>query len=210
MSVLQKIAFYQNRRDEVPNQELARELAMTGDTAGIQEIADNLWNKNKNVHSDCLKVLYEIGYLRPELIAAYAEDFIKLLSSKNNRMVWGAMIGLSTVAGLRADAVWEHKAEIMRVIDNGSVITVVNGVKVLAGAAAANAEYCAGLMPFLLKQMQGCIPRDVPVHAESILPAVDAGNKDAVLAVINARMAEFSPAQLTRVRRVVKRMAEIA
>jgi len=85
----------------------------------------------------------------------------------------------------------------------------VNGVKVLAGAAAANAEYRAGLMPFLLKQKQICIPREVPTHAENMLCAVDAGSKDAVLAVITTRMSEFSPAQLTRVRNVVKRLEGI-
>ena len=63
MSVLSRIAFFQNRRDEVPNQELARELAASKDAAGIAEIAANLWNKNRNVSSDCLKVLYEIGYM---------------------------------------------------------------------------------------------------------------------------------------------------
>ena len=65
MSVLNKIAFYQNRRDEVPNQQFAKELAETENKAGIKEIAKNLKHKNKSVQSDCLKVLYEIGYLKP-------------------------------------------------------------------------------------------------------------------------------------------------
>ena len=61
LSVLEKIAYYRNRSDEVPNQELARELAETNNRDGIREIAQNLWHKNKSVQSDCLKVLYEIG-----------------------------------------------------------------------------------------------------------------------------------------------------
>jgi hypothetical protein len=103
---LRKIAYYQNRRDEVPNQELAKVLAETRDSVGIQEVAVHLWDKNKNIQSDCLKVLYEIGYLAPDLIAGYAGDFLKLLKDRNNRLVWGAMIGLATVADLRADEVW--------------------------------------------------------------------------------------------------------
>ena len=39
MSVLNKIAYFQNRRDEVPNQELARQLAEKKNKKGIQEIA---------------------------------------------------------------------------------------------------------------------------------------------------------------------------
>ena len=51
MSALQRIAYYQNRRDEVPNQELAKELAAKKDRKGIREIAANLWSKNQNVQS---------------------------------------------------------------------------------------------------------------------------------------------------------------
>ena len=105
MSALQRIAYFQDRRDEVPNQELAKELAAKKDRKGIQEIAANLWNENSQIQSDCLKVLYEIGYLQPKLVAPYTGDFLKLLHSRNNRLVWGAMIALSTVADLQADAI---------------------------------------------------------------------------------------------------------
>ena len=102
MSVPSKISVLASsslgRRDEVPNQELARDLATKKDKAGIREIAENLWNKDKNIQADCIKVLYEIGYLEPKLIADYAEDFVKLLKSKNNRLVWGGMTALAEVA----------------------------------------------------------------------------------------------------------------
>lgn len=67
MPVLNQIAYFQNRRDEIPNQVLAQHLVKAKDRRGIREIAENLWNKNPQVQSDCLKVLYEIGYLKPEL-----------------------------------------------------------------------------------------------------------------------------------------------
>jgi hypothetical protein len=98
MSALDRIAYFQGRRDEVPNQALARDLAARGDQAGSREIAAALWHREPNVRSDCLKMLYEIGYPRPELAAPYAGDFLKLLGSRNNRLVWGAMIGITTDA----------------------------------------------------------------------------------------------------------------
>src|SRR5512147_2818588 len=98
MSVLDKLAHSLGRRDEVPNQELARDLAARKDKAGIHEIAENLWNKDRNIQADCIKVLYEVGYMEPKLIADYAEDFAKLLRSKNNRLVWGGMTALAAVA----------------------------------------------------------------------------------------------------------------
>ena len=38
----------------------------------MREIAENLWNKDKNIQADCIKVLYEVGYIEPPLIAQYA------------------------------------------------------------------------------------------------------------------------------------------
>src|SRR5512144_246793 len=108
MSVLERLAHACHQRDETSNVELARALAAAEDQDGIREIAENLWNKNKGIQADCIKVLYEIGYIDPGLIADYAEDFIKLLNSRNNRLVWGGMIALGTVAQLKPQVVIGH------------------------------------------------------------------------------------------------------
>ena len=204
MSVLNKIAYFQNRRDEVPNQELARELAETKNKKGIQEIAENLGHENQNVQSDCLKVLYEIGYLAPELIADYVDDFLKLLKSKNNRMVWGGMIALATIAETKPREIWKNVDDVIDAIDHGTLITVVGGIKTLARVASTNKRYRDKLFPFLIKYLKTCIPRDVPTHAESILCAVDGRHKDEFLSVLESRRAEMTPSQLTRLRRVTQ------
>ena len=129
MSALGKIAFFQNHRGEIPNQLLAKELAEKEDAEGIQEIADNLHNTDKNISSDCLKVLYEIGYLRPNLIAPYAGNFLSLLSHKDNRKVWGAMIALGTISLISHKEIGEQIDTVIDVVNKGSVITVVWGVQ---------------------------------------------------------------------------------
>ena len=203
-SVLSKISYYQNVRDEVPNQELARALAQTRDAAGIQEIAGHLWDKNKNVQSDCLKVLYEIGYLAPDLIADYADDFLKLLHSKNNRLVWGAMIALAAIADLRPDAIWSQIDDVLRVVETGSVITVVWGMRVLAKVAATSPERRKRIFPFLKHLLETCIPRDVPTHAESMVCAVDQSLREDFLSVLEARRGEMTPSQQARLKKVFK------
>jgi hypothetical protein len=204
MSALEEIAYYQNRRDEVPNQELAKDLAAKKDRKGIREIAENLWNKNAQIQSDCLKVLYEIGYLQPELIAPYAEDFLKLLHSRNNRLVWGALIALSAVANLQADAIYPHVAEIEQVMDQGSVITKDNGVRMLALVAAQKAAYSKTIFPYLLHHLETCRPKDVPQHAEKAAVAVNARNKQAFIEVLEKRLVDLKGAQATRVKRVIR------
>jgi hypothetical protein len=209
MSTLDKIAFFQNRRDEVPNQLLAKELVDARNKEGIQEIAANLDNKNKSIRSDCLKVLYEIGYLEPGLIADYGGDFLILLKSKDNRMVWGAMIGLAAIADRCSQEIWAQIDDVIRITESGTVITLVWGMRVLARVAAADEKYKEKIFPFLLKQIQACIPRDVPTHAESILCAVDQKNKGELLSILEARRAELTPAQDTRFKRVLKQIDRI-
>jgi len=209
MSVLQKIAHFQDRRDDVPNQELARELAETRDRESIREIAENLWNKDKNIQSDCLKVLYELGYLAPELVADYCGDFLKLIKNKNNRLVWGAMIAISTIASIKADQIFPHTAEILQVMAAGSVITNDNGVKILALVAAQDQKYRSQIFPALLQHLATCRPKDVPQHSEKILPAVDAGNKAEFIALLESRCAVLSKSELARVKKVIKNAEKI-
>ena len=206
MSVLNKIAFYQNRRDEVPNQQLAKELAETENKAGIKEIAENLHHKNKSVQSDCLKVLYETGYLKPDLIADYVNDFLALLKSKNNRMVWGAMIALATIADKKPNEIHTQLNTLTTAINNGTLITIVWGVKALAKVAAANKTYKQKIFPLLMAQLKKCIPRDVPMHAESILPAIDTENKQEFLNTLEIRKPEMTPAQLARLKKATKNL----
>jgi hypothetical protein len=209
MSFLDKIAYYQNRRDEVPNKLLAKELADTKNAQGIKEIVANLENKNKNIRSDCLKVLYEIGYLDPGLIADYTTAFLKQVNSKDNRMVWGTMIALATIADRHPHEIWPQIDDILRITESGTVITLVWGMRLLARVAAADERYKEKIFPFLLVQIQTCIPRDVPTHTESILPAVDRKNKVELLSILESRRAEMTPAQLTRFRRALKLVNQI-
>ncbi len=84
MTVLHKLASALNRRDEVPNQELAQRIIEAGDKTAIRELVENLGHRDKNIQSDCIKVLYEIGERRPELIAKYYKEFGTLLESSKN------------------------------------------------------------------------------------------------------------------------------
>ena len=204
MSILNKIAFYQDRRDEAPNQELAQALAQTRNQADIREIAENLWNKEPNIQSDCLKVLYELGYLAPELIADYVEDFLELLKNHNNRMVWGGMIALSTMADLKATEIFPHVDEIIQIMKNGSVIAMDNGIKTLARVASQRDEYRQAIFPTLLDHLKTCRLKEVPQHAEKSLPAVMAGNKTDFIRVLEKRLEDMTVSQTTRLKKIIK------
>jgi hypothetical protein len=201
---LNRIAFFRNRRDEVPNQELAKELARAKDRKGIREIADHLYDDNSRIQSDCIKVLYEIGYLDPTLITKYADRFVKSLEGKNNRLVWGGMIALSTVAALKAKELHPYREAIMRAIDKGSVITQDNGVEVLARIASVRPAYEGDIFPYLLRHLATCRPKDVAQRSEKTVVAVNAKNKRAFIRVLEQRLSSLSGTQKSRVKRVIR------
>jgi hypothetical protein len=206
MSLLDRIASAQGRNDEEPNFALARDLAAREDTDGIREIAEHLWDRDPNVRSDCIKVLYELGELKPALIAPYAADFLRLLRDKHNRMVWGGVIALSTIATVAADELYPHANEIQAAMARGSVIAVDNGVRALARLAATSPERNAALFPLLMAHLERCRSKEVPQHAEHASVAVTPENRAAFVALLERRLPELTPAQTTRLRRLLKKL----
>lgn len=205
MSVLAKIACLQGRKDELPNQELARILVETNNVDGIREIVANLDNADTNIQSDCIKVLYEAGYIKPDMIADYVVDFIKLLGNRNNRLVWGAMLSLSTIATIKADEIYKHLETILRISKEGSVIAVDNAIKVLAAVAAKNDEYNEAIFPFLIENLSKCRPKEVGQHAESTLQAVNLKNQDDFFKVLRLRENSLTKTQRTRINKLCRK-----
>ena len=206
MSILNQLASALNRRDEEPNELLAQQLARaTGNVSeDIQELVDNLHNKNKQIRSDCIKVLYEIGAIKPELIADYVDEFIAILNHKDNRMVWGSMTALGSIARLRTNEIRRHIDTIIDVTENGSVITQDWGIRVLATVATIESEK---IYPFLMDYLKNCRPKDVPRHAESILVAVKSqAQKEQFLAVLEVHKSDLKASQLKRVEKIIKQL----
>lgn len=208
-SVLNQLAYFQGRRDEVPNQLLAKELAAKKNKKGIAEIADNLWSENADIQGDCIKVLDEIGLINPELVADYVGDFLRLLSHKNNRLVWGGMAALASIAYLRPDEIYKQLSAVREAMESGSVITMDNGVKVLAMVAASSQARNKKVFPYLLAHLATSRSKEIPQHSEKTLPAVTANNKAEFIATLEKRLKQLTPPQLKRVQKVIKAAEKI-
>ncbi len=126
----EKLATTLGRKDEQPNIDLAVEICESEDTKLIEELIQGL-DENKAIASDCIKVLYEIGFRKPVLIEDYVGIFLEMLQSKNNRMIWGAMSALSTIAFLRPTDTAKGMSRIMSAYERGSVITRDCSISVL-------------------------------------------------------------------------------
>jgi len=202
--LLNRLGYLQTRRDRTPNLDLARDLAARDDIAGIREIAENMWNDNKNIHGDCMNVMYELGRVDPNLITPYAADFIKFLKSKHQNMVQGAIIALSEVAKVKPDFIFKHLDEIKKVKETGSEIGVNKSISTLAETAAANEEYSKAIFPYLLQHILSCPHKEVPEHAERMLPAVNENNSFDFIKTLEKRLEELSGSDFTRLKKIIR------
>lgn len=190
MDIIPKLATSLNRRDEVPNQELAAEIVKCRDLAAIKELVDNLSNKNKGIRNDCIKVLYEIGYVEPKLIANHTAAFVALLTSKDNRLQWGAMYALSCVVKAKPADIFAALPKMIDAADRGSVITRDGCVNILISLSALD-KYAPEVLPLLLKQILTCPTNQLPMYAERAMPIVNATNRERFIQVLSSRLGEI-------------------
>ncbi len=206
MSILDQLASAQDRRDETLNVELAERLAAAGSAsaASIGEVVGGLTHPSKTIRHDAIKVLYEVAYRQPALISAYVDDLVGLLTSRDNRLVWGGMTALGTVTPVAAAAVWPHVEAVLQATQEGSVITQDWGVRVLAALAAADPAYAQRVWPFLLDFLRSCRPKDLARHAESVQVAAAAPLAASDLRqVLTQRLGDLKPAARKRVAKLI-------
>ena len=204
--MLEKLACHFGRNDEEPNIELAEEICTTYDKAAIEELIGGLKGKDKAIANDCIKVLYEIGERKPELIAAYAKDLIYCLLSKNNRLVWGGMMALARIADLAPEVLYDNLEVLKQAYNEGSVITVDNSMTVFAKLCRVDKTYEETIFPMLMKHLSTCRPKEVGQHAERIIIGVHEGNKAVFLDTLAKRETDLTASQLKRIDRLKKQL----
>lgn len=204
MAVKEKLSSVQGKRSKELNKALAKEIADKNDRKSIDELAGLLGDKDKNIQSDSIEVLYETGYIKPELIKGLYKLFADLLSSKNNRLVWGAMIALSTISRIDRKTVYKELPAIINAVDKGSVITKDAGVVIYANLAT-NKNFKKEAFPLLLKELKRCPAKQIPQYAEKSLIAIDDRNRKEFIGLINKRIKELDKeSQVKRIKKVLK------
>jgi hypothetical protein len=194
------------RNDEQPNIELAVKIASTGNKTAIGILVKNLSNRDKNIQSDCIKVLYETGYRNPELLADNAADFLALLKSKNNRLNWGAMIAIDCIADVDPGILFQNLSDIMSAVDKGSVITRDHGVSILI-KLSKNRDYSEFTLPLLFEQLKTCPVNQLAMYAENALPVISGDKRAEFTAILESRMGELQKeSQKSRIEKAIKKL----
>ena len=204
--MLEKLAYSLGRNDEEPNIELAKKLIKTKNKKGINEIVDGLNNPKEQIANDCIKVLYEIAGIVPELISEYVETFIQLLESRNCRLIWGSMIALSKIATLKSEAIFKSLDIIVKAYEKGKVITVDNSISVFAELAKVNKKYEKKVFPIIISHLEKCRPKEVGQHAERAFICINKDNAQKFKETLLKRRETLTDAQKKRVDKLLKQM----
>src|SRR3989441_12589003 len=206
MTILDKLASSLNRRDEVPNQQLAMQIVDGNDEKAVLELVRNLTNKNREIQSDCIKVLYEVGERKPALIARYAGEFSSLLDSENNRLVWGGMAALDQIALADPKTIYGMLTKIVGSGERGSVITRDHAVGILIKLASL-AQYREKVIPLLIEQLKRSPTNQLPVYSENLVPIVTDKNRAAFVRTLASRLDDIHKvAKRKRVERVIAKL----
>jgi hypothetical protein len=203
--MIEKTAYSLGRNDEEPNIELAKELAKTKNKKGIKEIVNGLNNPKEQIANDCIKVLYEIAEIAPELISEYAGTFIQLLKSRNNRLVWGAMTALAKIVPFKSDEIFKNLDIIIKAYEKGSVITVDNSISVFAELAKADKKYEKKVSPIIIEHLEKCRPKEVGQHAERAFICINKNNSPKYKETLLKRYKTLTDAQKKRIDKLLKK-----
>lgn len=204
MPIIELLASSQGSRSSAPNIALAKEIATSRNRDAVSELVALLKHKDKNIRGDSLKTLYETGYRKPELIAPYYADFLDLLTNRNNRLVWGGMIALTTIAHLRHKELFESLDLIMDTINKGSVITIDCGVEILAKLNHYDAYYNT-TDPLLMEQLTRCPIKQLPTYASKSLEQIGKHSREGYKNIITSRLNECEKeSQRKRLEKILK------
>jgi len=202
MTIIDRLSSSLKRRDEIPNQELAKEIVENNDHEAIKELIKNLNNK-REVQNDCIKVLYEIGYQKPHLITGYYKNFVLLLKSKNNRLQWGAMTALDTITRKCPEQIYSELNEILQAADKGSVITKDHAINILIHLCTIN-KYREQTFTLLLDQLGKSPVNQLPMYAERVLTIIDKKNGSSFISVLTDRLDDIEKeTKRKRVKKVI-------
>ncbi len=205
ISVLDQLASALGRHDERPNVELAETLAASGDKAAIVVLVSVLITAKTPIQNDAIKVLYEIGERRPELVAPHADAFLALLTSGSNRNVWGALTAIDTITPLAAKTIANHLDAILAAADKGSVIAKDKAVAILAKLAAVG--FADNAVPILLATLKTAAVNQLPMYAETTAPVISPAHTAAFRAVLEKRLPGIpQPAKRARIEKVLRKL----
>ncbi len=208
MDITKKLASVLGYSGEEPNIQLAREIVETNDHDAVRQLVDNLTNKTKRIPQDCIKTLYEIGFLKPVLLTPHFDTLLKLLPTKVNRLQWGAMTAINTMTLEIPDKIYTHLGTILEIGENGSVITKDNCMQILIKLYTLE-KYRSDVFTLINEQLKVSLPNQLPSYAEKLNEVIVSDHVQTFIDTLKSRLPDVeTESKLKRVEKVIKKASQ--
>ena len=184
-----KLASTLGRRDEQPNMDLANALCANENADEVAAVCEILQNGNSAAKSDAIKVLYETGRMKPQLIKRHISVFLETMNVKDNRLVWGALTALAAVSKVAPQEVFDQLSSILKAADNGSVIAKDQAVEILIELKKLDG-FAAKMTPFLMDSLRSAAVNQLPMYAERISAVLNSEDRAIFCEILTSRLDE--------------------
>ncbi|WP_370088999.1 hypothetical protein [Ekhidna sp.] len=132
MPIHNQLAYALDRNDQEPNKRVAQQIVDAGREEEVRELVSFIETGPKQrAQSDVILALAYVGEQAPKLLANQADFLISQLSSPINRVVFGSMIGLSHIAHLKKETLYDSLPQIIDAMDAGTVVTRDYGFRIM-------------------------------------------------------------------------------
>ena len=207
MNILDRIPVRSESRDNEEIRDLALEILQDHDEPAIREVFNNLDHEDELIRHDCMRVLIEIGSVKPEMISDGVITLLRLLDDPRLPIVEGAIKVLTTIALLDYAEIYVHRERVIQLIEHGSQHTVYHGIELLSRICGVRPEYENELMPWLTGYLERCLPHELPHLAESILHAANHKNRQAIASILEGRYHQMNVSQKRKADHLIKHLA---
>jgi hypothetical protein len=187
MSIAHRLAGKRTPRTEEPNIRLAEDVCAKGDIDAVAELGELLDAGRKKQRHDALKVLYEIGLRKPELVVPQLENLIDQLDGRDNRILWGTIYALSTIAQLAPKQLMGFLPVILAASDRATVIAKDKAMLILAELCMQEDSHKA-VVPKMLNHVAEAAVNQFPTYAERAEPSLRGPERKRLAKIIRARV----------------------
>jgi HEAT repeat protein len=204
-AILSQLAGALGRRDEIPNVALAEALAQNPNPDAIAALVAALTTGTVSVQGDAIKVLYELGERKPELITRHTETFVALLATRNNRLQWGIMTALDSLGVVESKRLSTHLKVIVTAAERASVIGKDKAVSLLCKLHAAGSSQAT--WGALVRLLDDAANNQFPSYVEQVERVAQGAHRAELAAMISARLPLVpQPAKTKRLTATLKRL----
>jgi len=208
MTLANQLATALDRSDEQPNIELAKKLSKQSNLSSeILELLGIVNNGTKAQSHDAIKVLYELAALRPEVFGDKFDYALDLLSTKDNRLLWGTLMLISATCAYNVAQTIAHLPQILVAADRGSVIAKDNAFAILLQLVAVE-KHKGEIMPILCERLKSAAPNQLPMYAENAAATLTNGENAELVHVLFSRLDQIlTPTKRKRLEMAIAKLS---